>query len=233
MKKTHFEQKISGESGFNLIGVLIGVALTSLVVMFASRAFVASKQAKLSVKAGDGYQQVTAVLNDSLKTFVKTQILNSTVPCGDPAAFFATQGFLRLYNGNHSTARSQVPAEINGAAWAALFNADLAANSFAGSSLNRCSRLEVGNNGRFHFCVNITRDLNQSKESLLRSPLVFAEVVVQLSDLQTGNTISCANYLEPNRSSAGANVDYVLFWVYENGSQLNLKKRSGSLYVNK
>jgi hypothetical protein len=233
MKKTYFEPEISGESGFNLIGVLIGVALTSLVVMFASRAFVASKQAKLQVKAGEGYQQVAAVLNDSLKTFVKNQILNPTVPCGDPAAYFASQGFLKLYNGNHSTARAQVPAEIETGAWSALFNADLAANSFAGSSLNRCPRVEAGNNGRFHFCVNITRDLTQSKESLMRSPLVFAEVVIQLSDLQTGNTITCANYLEPNRSSAGANVDYVLFWVYENGSQLNLKKRSGSLYVNK
>ncbi|WP_141734203.1 PulJ/GspJ family protein [Oligoflexus tunisiensis] len=233
MKKPQNRPEDNHEAGFSLISVLIAVALISLIVMFASRALVVTKKAKVSVKAGEGYQQIIAVLDDSLKTFIKTNITSASVPCGDPASFFASQSFLRLYTSNRSSALAAVPSGVNSGAWNNLFSRELAANSFAGSSLNRCPRVERGANGRFHFCLNILRDTSQPQESLLSSPLAFVEIAIQLNDLQSGNVINCAEYLDPNRSSAGASVDYILFWAHANGTELDLKKRSGSLYVNK
>lgn len=219
--------------GFNLISVLIGMALTSLVVFLASRAMVASKKAKNSVQAGERYQQVLVVLQDSLKEFIKTAIVNAAVPCANAGTYFASHAFLRLHASGLQATQTVIPTQVDAQAWAKVFQQKLAAGSFAGASLNRCSNVVQGTNGRFHFCLKVEREVSQPKESLLRAPLVFAEVSIQLNDLGSGTPLTCAQYLDPVRTSAGATVDYVLFWLFENGTQLDLKKRSGSFYVNK
>lgn len=219
--------------GFNLISVLMGMALSSLVVFLASRAMVASKKAKNSVRAGERYQQVLVVLQDSLKDFIKTAIVSTTVPCANAGAYFDPHAFLRLYAGGLQATQTAIPADVDAQVWAKVFQQQLAVGSFAGASLNRCPNTVQGTNGRFHFCLKVQRDTSQPKESLLHAPLVFAEVSIQLNDLGSGAPLTCAEYLDPVRTSAGATVDYVLFWLFENGTQLDLKKRSGSFYVNK
>ncbi len=224
---------LRGQDGFNLVSVLVSLGLISMLGMLASRAYISSKQVKQSLKAGESYEQVQDVLVDSLKTFVKTKVSKSDDPCADPSGFFGTHPFLRKFEGKFETVRSARPSSVNANAWNEVFGNAFNAKSFAGTALNRCSNTELGINGRFHFCLSVQRDENAPTGSILRSPFAFVEVAVQLFDLQVGTPITCSMYLETSRKTAGASVDYLMFWLTENGSNLDLKKKNGSFYVSR
>jgi hypothetical protein len=54
--------------------------------------------------------------------------------------------------------------------------------------------------------------------------MIFAEVSIQLQDLKSGESLSCRQYLEPARRSAGATVEYQLFTIHEVGEKLEVSK---------
>lgn len=209
------------EDGFTRVSVLLGVALASIFMLMLN--FV-SKTVRPAAKSPELDRPLQEALQDALINFVRTKLVQTTVPCADPVGYFQSHLYLRTYVGSVEQARSNPPAGMSAAAWDEVFQDSMAANRFAGAALSRCSLSILGTGGRFHFCLNVERDGDAPKVSFLRTPLIFAEVSIQLMDLKTGRNLSCAQYLEAGRRTAGAAVDYLLFSIDEKGEQLEVTK---------
>jgi hypothetical protein len=212
---------ISQDKGFTRVSVLLGVALAAAVVLMFHAPAPKQQPAARTVALDEPLQEA---MQDALRNFIRSKLVHSTVPCADPVAYFQSHLYLRHYTSSLGQARAATPEGIDAGAWDALFQGSMSPGSFAGAALSRCSLSILGTGGRFHFCLNVERDGRAPRGSFLQTPFIFAEVSVQLQDLRTGRHLSCAQFLEPTRHSAGATVDYRLFSIQARGESLELVK---------
>ncbi|HYX35435.1 MAG TPA: hypothetical protein VE954_20250 [Oligoflexus sp.] len=209
------------ENGFTRVSVLLGVALASVFILVLS---FTSRQRR-PAKTLEEMVPLQETLQDALTSFVRTKIVQTSVPCADPAEYFRSHLYLRSLTSSVGQARSAPTEGLSAAAWDNLFHGSMAASSFAGAALSRCPLSLLGTGGRFHFCLQVERDLKAPKTSFLHTPLIFTEVSIQLIDLKTGHNLSCAQYLNPRRTSAGASVEYLLFAIDDKGEQLEVTRK--------
>jgi len=163
-------------------------------------------------------------MQDALSSFIRSKLVNGAVPCADPEEYFKSHVYLRTYTGSIGQVRAAPPPGVAASKWDDLFEGTMASHGFAGAALSRCSLAVLGTGGRFHFCLNVERDVTAPRGSFLRTPMIFAEVSIQLQDLKSGEPLSCGQYLEPTRRSAGATVEYQLFSIQEKGEKLEVSK---------
>jgi len=214
-------RKLHGREGFTRVSVLLGVVLASVFVLMLRFAL----QGLRSSAKNPGLElPLQEALDDALSNFIRTKIVQTKAPCADPVGYFQSHDYLRTYTGSVSQARSAPPSGISATAWNELFDGSMAASSFAGAALSRCSLSVLGTGGRFHFCLQVQRDMKAPKDSFQRAPLIFAEVSMQLLDLQTGRGLSCGQYLEASRTHAGAKVEYLLFAINDKAEELEVTR---------
>lgn len=207
--------------GFTRVSVLLGVVLALVVVLILGSPSSHQRPAK---EAADLDLPLQEALQDALSNFVRSKLVHGAVPCADPVEYFQSHLYLRTYSGSIGQARAAPPAGLSARAWDELFHQSMASKSFAGAALGRCSLSVLGTGGRFHFCLNVERDVNAPKGSFLQTPFIFTEVSIQLKDLKTGKNLTCAQYLDPGRRTAGAAVDYQLFAIQDKGEALDVAK---------
>jgi hypothetical protein len=215
---SHFDHR---DKGFTRVSVLLGAALAIVVVLMVGTRGPTLRPAADHVPMEVPLQET---LQDALSHFIRSKLVHGTVPCADPEAFFQSHPFLKTYTGSIGQVRATPPSGLSAAAWEEIFHGSMASNSFAGAALSRCSLSVLGTGGRFHYCLNVERDADAPKGSFLEMPFVFAEVSIQLQDLKSGQNLSCAQYLEPGRRSAGATVDYQLFSISDKSGKLDVAK---------
>jgi hypothetical protein len=194
------------EIGFTRISVLLGVVLGAVCVLILGFAMRKLRPAAQTLPLSLPLQES---LQDALNSFVRTKIVQTSVPCADPVEYFQSHLYLRTYSGSIGQARSAPPAGLSAKSWDELFHGSMAASSFAG----------------------VERNLKAPKDSFLHTPLIFAEVSIQLVDLKSGRNLSCKQYLDTGRSSAGATVEYLLFAINDGDERLDVMrdKKSFSL----
>jgi hypothetical protein len=207
--------------GFTRVSVLLGVALAVAVVLLFHTPTQKRQPAARAVALDTPLQEA---LQDALSIFIRSKLVQTAVPCADPLEYFQSHLYLRHFTGSLGQVRATPPEGIAAKVWGEVFQNSMAAGSFAGAALSRCSLSILGTGGRFHFCLNVERDGRAPPGSFLQAPFIFAEVSVQLQDMRTGQRLSCAQFLEPTRSSAGASVDYSLFTIQDKGGTLELVK---------
>ncbi len=218
MKSHHTEHR---DKGFTRVSVLLGVVLALVVV------FILGTRSQIKQPAADLPEMDVSLqeaLQDALSRFIRSKLVYGTVPCADPVEYFESHFYLRTYSGGIGQVRTAPPAGLSAQAWDELFHGSMASSGFAGAALSRCSLSVLGTGGRFHFCLNVERDVNAPQGSFLRTPYIFAEVSIQLQDLKTGQNLTCAQYLEPGRSGAGAVVEYLLFSIQSKEDSLDVTK---------
>lgn len=228
MSQQHFNFK--NQQGFTRVSVFLGIVLAGMMVFTLSLLPQAFRSTTPPIAAD---QAVHEALQDSLRSFVKSKVVELNVPCADPRSFFDSHLFLRTYTGGIHQMRADPPAGLSAVTWDQLFNGSLASTGFAGAALSRCPLTLLGTGGRFHFCLNVQRDAHAPQDSFLHTPLIFAEVSIQLQDRRTGQNLSCAQYLDAHQTGAGATVNYLLFLVNERGGELEVSRKRGNLTVNR
>ncbi|WP_141731961.1 hypothetical protein [Oligoflexus tunisiensis] len=209
------------EKGFTRVSVLLGVVLAAVVVLIVSY----PSQRRLAADTPGLEISLPEALQEALSNLIRTKLVRTRVPCANPSEFFQSHHYLRPYTGSLGQARASPPEGLSAKAWNDLFQGPMAANSFAGSALSRCSLSVLGTGGRFHFCLQVERDLKAPQGSFLQTPFIFAEVSIQLQDQKTGRNLTCAQYLQPHRRTAGASVDWLLFAIDEKDGKLEVSRQ--------
>jgi hypothetical protein len=107
---------------------------------------------------------------------------------------------------------------------------------------NRCRKPRLPNNGnndadnRAYFCVRLGRDGTAPRDSIMNADLAFAEVAVELIDLQTQKPISCAAYVskktDPKDGSAGMAVTMGLYWQAKVANRMSFSQKALSYIAN-
>jgi hypothetical protein len=223
-------KKLFGDDGFTKVSVLLGVKLAVACLWLFD---MTPKLMRSAAPVPVSDQALQEALVDSLSRLMRTKVVHGSVPCADPEGYFQSHSFLKTYTANISEMKANPPAGLSNKAWNDLFQGSMASNSFAGAALSRCALQVLGTGGRFHFCLQVERDLQAPRESFLRTPLIFAEVSIQLRDFRSGKGLTCAQYLEPTRSTAGARVEYLLFSINEKGEQLEVVKRRSAFTLSR
>jgi hypothetical protein len=214
----YFDQR---DKGFTRVSVLLGAALAIVVVLIFGSPPKTSRPAAADLQLDLPLQEA---MQDALSSFIRSKLVNGSVPCADPNEYFQSHLYLRTYTGSIGQVRAAPPPGIAASEWDELFQGTMASHGFAGAALSRCSLAVLGTGGRFHFCLNVERDESAPRGSFLRAPMIFAEVSIQLQDLKSGAPLSCMQYLEPARKSAGATVEYQLFSIHDKGEKLEVTK---------
>jgi hypothetical protein len=209
------------DKGFTRVSVLLGAVLALVVVLIVGAPGKTARPAAADVQLDLPLQEA---MQDALSSFIRSKLVSGAVPCADPQEYFQSHLYLRTYTGSIGQVRAAPPAGVAANRWDELFQGTMASHGFAGAALSRCSLAVLGTGGRFHFCLNVERDVTAPRGSFLRAPLIFAEVSIQLQDLKSGAPLSCAQYLEPTRRSAGATVEYQLFSIHDAGEKLEVIK---------
>jgi hypothetical protein len=214
-------QRSQTENGFTRVSVLLGIALA----VFVALVFYHPGTRRLAADTPGLEISLSEALQEALSNLIRTKLVHTRVPCANPSDFFQSHHYLRPLTASPGQVRSSPPEGLSAQAWHKLFQGSMAANGFAGSALSRCSLSVLGTGGRFHFCLQVERDLKAPQGSFLRTPFIFAEISIQLQDQKTGRNLSCAQYLEPRRSTAGASVEWLLFSIDEKDGKLEVNRQ--------
>jgi hypothetical protein len=199
-----------GNLGFTRVSVLLGIVLAgglTLLLTIAPRGLHSVSAPEASLLS------LQQAIQDALATFIKTKLVDVRVPCANPQAYFLSHSFL------------SVPTE-------AQLNADpppgIPANDWA-----RCSKVELGHAGRFHFCLQRQPDVHDTPPEVRQLPFLFAEVTIQLMDRKSGQPLACLQFLNRTRKFAGASIEYLLVTRQVKAGDPDAKRQRLSFSINR
>ncbi len=221
--KSALKNQLGTEKGFSLITVLLmlGVISFMFLVFSQSRVNVSKNSKNLIVKGS--YRDVNQALIHSLSAFVQPQI-SATAPCLNLSS-------IQTNINNFMIVNKASPSYI----YSNQIVVDPLAPPTHVAASARCRRPRLPSMGnqaadnRFYFCIRMGRDASAPLDSLLSAELAFAEIAVELVDLQNQSGISCADYrtrsLNPRDGSAGIAATTIFYWQQ--------KREAGSLFSQK
>lgn len=212
------QRKMNTQSGFSLVAVLLVLGVVSVAMLLISQAKFRAQSVSKAIKIKQSYVDINQVLiNRVVDIFHKN--LNDT--CGGLIA--SNLSGPQLLDGSVTfTATTAVPVSSGAPPVHTL-------------AQNRCRTQTSPHpdiNNRFYFCVQLSRDLDAPRDSILNANTAFAEFVVEMIDLQTQAPITCRQYgarrddvdpvtLLPRDGSAGMAVTMALYWANQMGATPN------------
>ncbi|RYZ53980.1 MAG: hypothetical protein EOP07_16840 [Proteobacteria bacterium] len=206
--------KSKSEAGFSLVAVLIIMGVVLFSILLISQAKFRAQGTQKALKVKQSYADVNQALINGIVESFHTKMIAA---CPD----------FSIVNGN-----------LDGRA-AYNYSNSIQVNSDAGNTApqvhidaaNRCKAPKkpgatAGN--RFYFCIELGKDPTAPNDSILNAKKAFAEVAVELIDLQTQQPITCTDYYtrrqdkradgSPRDGSAGMAVTMALYWENQVGN---------------
>ncbi|SMF68564.1 hypothetical protein [Pseudobacteriovorax antillogorgiicola] len=115
--------------------------------------------------------------------------------------------------------------------------------TFINEALSRCSQSRLpsditdANQNNMYFCIHIeSTPSHASDSSLVNSEMAFAEVSMELVDLNTFDGLSCTEYKvrrdDTKDRSAGIALAMTLYWTVSGSGVKNFNRRNVSLLAN-
>jgi hypothetical protein len=211
---------LSAEHGFSLVSIMVLMGLGLLAVLLITQSRVNQQSSQKTIQVKQSYRDVNQALINNLVSQVHDSI-TAGAPC------------INL-NGIQSSAPAYVHARSipAGPGWPEAHR----------EAQSRCSRPRLPRNGnnpndnKAYFCVRLGKDQNAPTDSILHAELAFAEVALELIDLQTQKPISCASYVarksDPKDGAAGMAVTLGLYWQAKVGQRLSYSQKALSYIAN-
>ncbi|WP_141731963.1 PulJ/GspJ family protein [Oligoflexus tunisiensis] len=215
-----FPRTLRTEQGFSLVSVMIIMGIVLVAVLLITQSRVNQQSAQKTIRLKQSYQDVNqALINDLVSQ------IHDTITAGAPCINLS---------GINNAAPAYVYARTipTGPGWPALHR----------EAQKRCSRPRLPRNGnnpsdnKAYFCVRLGKDQGAPTDSILHADLAFAEVALELIDLQTQKPISCATYVarksDPKDGAAGMAVTMGLYWQAKVGARLSYSQKALSYIAN-
>lgn len=218
------------EQGFSLVSVLIIMGIVLLAILMITQSRVNQQSAQKAIKLKQSYTDVNQALISDLVSHLHGTI-TSAAPCINLSGININMDGLNVKE-------SSAPAYVY------TNNIPLAAGSppLHTDARGRCTRPRLPNNpnndadNKAYFCVRLGKDAAAPKDSIMNADLAFAEVAVELIDLQTQKPISCSTYVtkknDPKDGSAGMAVTMGLYWQAKVGSRVSFSQKALSYIAN-
>ncbi len=221
---------IQSEQGFSLVSVLIIMGIVLLAVLMITQSRVNQQTAQKAIKLKQSYTDVNQALISDLVSHIHST-LTASAPCINLSGINIDMNGLNVKE-------SSAPAYVYSN------NIPLAPGSPAlhTDARNRCTKPRLPNNpnndadNKAYFCVRLGKDAAAPRDSIMNADLAFAEVAVDLIDLQTQKPISCSTYVakktDPKDGSAGMAVTMGLYWQAKVGSRVSFSQKALSYIAN-
>jgi type II secretory pathway pseudopilin PulG len=218
------------EQGFSLVSVLIIMGIVLLAILMITQSRVNQQSAQKAIKLKQSYTDVNQALISDLVSHIHSTI-TSTAPC-------ITLSGININMNGLNVQESSAPAYVY------TNNVPLAAGSpqLHTEARNRCTKPRLpsnssnDNDNKAYFCVRLGKDNAAPKDSIMNADIAFAEVAVELIDLQTQKPISCASYVskktDPKDGSAGMAVTMGLYWQAKIGKRVSYSQKALSYIAN-
>jgi hypothetical protein len=224
------QDEVQTEQGFSLISVLIIMGIVLLAVLMITQSRVNQQSAQKAIKLKQSYTDMNQALISDLVSHVHSTI-TGTAPCINLSSININMNGLNVQE-------SSAPAYIHAT------NIPIAAGSppLHTDARTRCRRPRLPTNAandsdnKAYFCVRLGKDSNAPKDSIMNADVAFAEVAIELIDLQTQMPISCASYFskktDPKDGSAGMAVTMGLYWQAKVGTRTSYSQKALSYIAN-
>ena len=225
---TDGSQPPTGGQGFSLVSVLVimAVILTAVLIISQARFNHQSTQKALNLK--QSYSDVNQALITDIMSEIHSSIA-ATAPCLNVSTVMQNYGGVIKPSIPSYTFTNSITSNTG---WPPLHQ----------SAAQRCKISRTPTNGsnatdnRLYFCVRLGQDLTAPKDSIMNSGQAFAEVAVELIDLQTQAGISCSNYVgkknDPKDGSAGMAVTMALYWQGQTADKVTYSQKALSYIAN-
>jgi type II secretory pathway pseudopilin PulG len=222
--------EVQAERGFSLVSVLIIMGIVLLAVLMITQSRVNQQSAQKAIKLKQSYTDVNQALISDLVSHVHNSITGAA-PCLNLSSININMNGLNV---NESSAPAYVFAT----------NIPIAAGSppLHADARTRCSKPRLPSNAsndadnKAYFCVRLGKDSSAPKDSIMNAEIAFAEVAIELIDLQTQKPISCASYVskksDPKDGSAGMAVTMGLYWQAKVGTRIAYSQKALSYIAN-
>lgn len=206
--------KSKSEAGFSLVAVLIIMGVVLFSILLISQAKFRAQGTQKALKVKQSYADVNqALINGVVESFHSKMV----AACPD----------LSIVNGNlDGRAEYKFVSNISGI----KESGDNKAPQVHIDAANRCKapkKPSATSGNRFYFCVELGKDSTAPNDSILNARKAFAEIAVELIDLQTQQPITCTDYFDrrqdkradgtPRDGSAGMAVTMALYWENQVG----------------
>lgn len=226
----HPKSSYHAEQGFSLVSVLIIMGVVLLAVMVITQARVNQQSTQKAIKLKQSYSDVNQALVSDIVSLVHSN-LSASSPCINLSTININMNGLNVQDASS-------PAYV----YATNLPIGPGAPPMHSAAQKRCSRPRLPSNGasntdnRAYFCVRLGRDSEAPKDSIMNADLAFAELAIELIDLQTQKPISCSAYVtkktDPNDGSAGMAVTMALYWQAKVGTRTNYSQKALSYIAN-
>lgn len=224
------QDEVQVEQGFSLVSVLIIMGIVLLAVLMITQSRVNQQSAQKAIKLKQSYTDVNQALISDLVSHVHSSI-SGAAPCINLSSININMNGLNVKE-------SSAPAYVY------TTNIPLAAGSPAlhTDARARCTKPRLPTNAtndadnKAYFCVRLGKDSAAPKDSIMNADIAFAEVAIELIDLQTQKPISCASYVskktDPKDGSAGMAVTMGLYWQAKVGTRTTYSQKALSYIAN-
>jgi len=219
-----------GEQGFSLVSVLIIMGIVLLAILMITQSRVNQQTAQKAIKLKQSYTDLNQALISDLVSLLHSN-LGAAAPCINLSSININMQGLNVKE-------TSAPAYVftntipTTPGWTTLHL----------DAQKRCTRPRLPTNGsndadnKAYFCVRLGKDLGAPKDSIMNADLAFAEVAVELIDLQTQKAISCSAYVgkktDPKDGSAGMAVTMGLYWQAKAGTRTTYSQKVLSYIAN-
>ncbi len=218
----------ASEQGFSLVSVLVIMAVILTAVLIISQARFNHQATQKALNLKESYSDVNQALITDIMSEIHSSI-TASAPCLNVSTVKQNYGgvikpSIPSYTASNSISSSSV--------WPPMHQA----------AAQRCKIPRTPSNAsnaadnRLYFCVRLGRDPTAPKDSIMNSTQAFAEVAVELIDLQTQAAISCSNYVskknDPKDGSAGMAVTMALYWQGQTANKVTYSQKAMSYIAN-
>jgi type II secretory pathway pseudopilin PulG len=203
----------SGEQGFSIIGVVVGISVLAVMALVAMRFFEHRVAAQRHIRSQAAVQTMEEGVANEILNLIH-QNLNSAV-----------NGCLRVAN-----VFNNIPLE-GGSSMFYSRQIEFPGThkpDYLTTAMRRCARPRLvqdranSNDNKLRFCLQFNTSQNASLGSFLNSDAAFAEVYFEMVDLQTGDSMSCQEYVASrNHNRVGHNGGSAIVSLYWGHRQAN------------
>ncbi|MDQ3230195.1 MAG: hypothetical protein M3Q07_00095 [Pseudobdellovibrionaceae bacterium] len=225
-----FRESRQAERGFSLISVLLIMGIVLLAILVITQSRVNHQSTQKAIKIKQSYTDVNQALISDLVSLIHSDIAGAA-PCINVGMITANMIGLNVKE-------SSAPAYV----YTNAVPLSPGSPTLHSEAQKRCATPRLPTNGnndtdnKAYFCIRLGKDAAAPKDSIMNADLAFAEVALELIDLQTQKPISCASYVskktDPKDGSAGMAVTMGVYWQAKVGTRMTYSQKALSYIAN-
>ena len=196
------------ESGFNLISVMVFLALATICFTTLLRAFTLSQKGVYRVQAGEQYQELDQTIRQTIAETLKGSLCR---PWSEvPSRITVVPGLVLEKTKNIQSEVSEVNKK----------------------SIDRCRIQDVGPQPRAYLCFQIKKESKFSgvnDHSFLQYEGAYIESIAEYIDFESNDSLAC-NQIQGK--SLGVQVLYTTYWLSKLGKQVKMNRKSSVFISN-